>query len=69
MQSTQAKKKDWLWAFLNTHNLLLHSRDIDGREIAVRGFLNILDDQLSELKVNENSAQAEGIVFEILGNS
>ncbi|KAG1308712.1 hypothetical protein G6F64_005845 [Rhizopus arrhizus] len=45
----------------------LFAKDIDGREIAVRGFLNILDDQLSELKVNENSAQAEGIVFEILG--
>lgn len=45
----------------------LFSKDIDGREVAVRGFLNILDDQLGELKVNGKPAQAEGIVYEILG--
>lgn len=45
----------------------LSIRDIDGREVAVRGFLNVLDDLLAELKQNGASSQAESVAFEILG--
>lgn len=45
-------------------------RDLDGREMAVRGFLNILKEQLTEIEENGESAQAlaaQGVAFEILG--
>ncbi|KAG1213086.1 hypothetical protein G6F68_002062 [Rhizopus microsporus] len=45
----------------------LFAKDIDGREVAVRGFLNVLDDLLAELKQNGTSSQAESVAFEILG--
>jgi hypothetical protein len=40
--------------------------------MAVRGFLNILKEQLTEIDENQNSAQAlaaQGVAFEILGRN
>ncbi|KAI8371281.1 FANCI solenoid 4-domain-containing protein [Choanephora cucurbitarum] len=48
----------------------LFAKDLDGREMAVRGFLNILDEQLHELKSEQDSGQllvAQGVAFEVLG--
>ncbi|OBZ87914.1 Fanconi anemia group I [Choanephora cucurbitarum] len=48
----------------------LFAKDLDGREMAVRGFLNILDEQLNELKSEQDSGQllvAQGVAFEVLG--
>ncbi|GAN03661.1 Fanconi anemia group I protein [Mucor ambiguus] len=48
----------------------LFAKDLDGREMAVRGFLNILKEQLTEIEENGDSAQAlaaQGVAFEILG--
>ncbi|KAL9554015.1 hypothetical protein MBANPS3_002999 [Mucor bainieri] len=48
----------------------LFAKDLDGREMAVRGFLNILKEQLTDIEENADSAQAlaaQGVAFEILG--
>ncbi|CEP15833.1 hypothetical protein [Parasitella parasitica] len=48
----------------------LFAKDLDGREMAVRGFLNILKEQLTEIEENKDSAEAlvaQGVAFEILG--
>ncbi|KAG2213869.1 hypothetical protein INT47_001138 [Mucor saturninus] len=49
----------------------LFAKDTDGRQMAVGGFLNILNDQLTEIASGENDGQAtaasEGVAFEILG--
>ncbi|CAO0793414.1 unnamed protein product [Mucor circinelloides] len=48
----------------------LFAKDLDGREMAVRGFLNILKEQLAEIEETGDSAQAlaaQGVAFEILG--
>ena len=40
--------------------------------MAVRGFLNILDEQLNELKSEQDSGQllvAQGVAFEVLGTN
>lgn len=46
-------------------------RDTDGRQMAVGGFLNILNDQLTDISSGENDGQAivtsESVAFEILG--
>lgn len=45
-------------------------RDLDGRQMALGGFLDILNDQLTEIKSGESDGQAaaaEGVAFEILG--
>ncbi|GAA5807873.1 hypothetical protein MFLAVUS_001253 [Mucor flavus] len=48
----------------------LFAKDLDGRQMAVGGFLSILNDQLTEIKNGDNDGQtvvAEGVAFEILG--
>ncbi|KAG2232755.1 hypothetical protein INT48_001109 [Thamnidium elegans] len=48
----------------------LFAKDSDGRQMAVGGFLSILNDQLTEIKNGDNDGQAvvaEGVAFEILG--
>lgn len=43
---------------------------MDGRQMAVTGFLSILNDQLKEIGSGDNDEQAaaaEGVAFEILG--
>jgi hypothetical protein len=57
---------------LSIINLIIYcyDRDLDGRQMVVGGFLNILNDQLNEIKNGENDGQAvaaEGVAFEILG--
>jgi hypothetical protein len=46
----------------------LFFRDINGREMAVRGFLNILNEQLTEIsQEQEQLSVAQGVAFEVLG--
>lgn len=55
-------RPDILFTFFN--------RDLDGRQMAVGGFLSILNDQLTEINNGENDGQtavAESVAFEILG--
>ncbi len=61
-----------LTSTIDNHNksllTLLYFRDLNGRQMAVKGFLNILDDQLVEIKNGDGQvAAAEGVAFEILG--
>lgn len=68
MQSKVDMNKDCAsWLLMS-----LYCRDLDGRQMAVGGFLNILDNQFTEIKHSENDGQtaaAEGVAFEILGES